>query len=1028
MAKPKNGRLRLNPRPLCATVFLMTLLATYSLFIKDWTPDPAAPASLFARDAEDVCDDVHQAQDQCAFVRAHCLDDEPGLVSYLTFYYCSLGKVKPIAFSLLALWLGLLFSTIGIAASDFFSINLSTIASVLGLPESLAGVTFLAFGNGSPDVFSTFAAMNSNSGSMAIGELIGAAGFITAVVAGSMALVREFKVSRKTFVRDIIFFILAVSFTMVFLTDGKMHLWECAFMIGFYGFYVCFVFGWHLVTSSRQKRRAKQVVAHNHYSGASIHVGDEIEPYHDDPDEDEDDGTVGSRRGSTRPPDISALENGPRIDADGSSQDDDDDEQKRHIASEMTSSMRVNRPRGRRSHTTITPIRPSLVGALEFRSILSSLQRSRKMRMAPLNRGYSDYNSAGILVRRNTEDLLQFGAQDHPAPTAQPSLTRDRALSSGDAPRNFQNENILSPPLVKTTSASEETLQQPGHATQGPTTRSPSMSTTRTREGSLLVPMDPRAPGDGGRERTPSPAVTTTRDGRLAPPDIHQRLPAQSPELGPEQSEPTRTKASTPALSLQIPSPKLGPSQASSPSLSPFPGYHDSPVQDGRRSPQRGRPHSMLLPHPTLEDDHIPGLDLPESPRPVRWWPYNVLPPPHVLWRTMLPTLQGWREKSIWDKLFSVFSTPTVFFLVATLPVVETEDHCDDLPAEAGVSSAQTPSGLGLNPPAISVENQAAIQPETEWQEYRRRARSTRSRSSSASRYALSAGVTPELAHLQEFPGLRPPSSSAQTVPPIAVDGPGSEPTTLDDEPGGWNRWLLALQLFTGPLFTMFIIWAKYMNSPMKTLVKMVLYSLLFSLILLAVLLLSTTPDKKPRYHFLFCFLGFIISIAWISTIAEEVVGVLKAAGVILGMSEAILGLTVFAVGNSVGDLVADITVARLGYPVMALSACFGGPMLNILLGIGLGGTYMSIQGAKHHHKKHPDEPLHYKSYHIEVTGTLFISALTVLVTLVMLLILVPTNKWMMTRKIGIILITLWTVSTIINVIVEATGIWGAVA
>lgn len=1028
MAKPKNGRLRVNPRPLCATVFLMTLLATYSLFIKDWSPDSTAPASLFARDAEDVCDDVHQAQDQCAFVRAHCLEDEPGLVSYLTFYYCTLGKVKPIAFSLLALWLGLLFSTIGIAASDFFSINLSTIASVLGLPESLAGVTFLAFGNGSPDVFSTFAAMNSNSGSMAIGELIGAAGFITAVVAGSMALVREFKVSRKTFVRDIVFFILAVSFTMVFLTDGKMHLWECAFMIGFYGFYVCFVFGWHLFTSSRQKRRAKQVVAHNHYSGASIHAGDEIEPYHDDPDDDEDDGTVGSRRASSRPPDISALENGSRNNGDGSSQDDDDEEQKRHIASEMTSSMRVNRPRGRRSHTTITPIRPSLVGALEFRSILSSLQRSRNMRMAPITRGYSDYNSAGLLARRNTEDLLQFGTHDDAATTTQPSLTRDRALSSGDAPRNFQNENILSPPLVKTSSASEESLQQPGDAAQGRTSRSPSMSTARTREGSLLIPVDPRTAGDGGRERTPSPAVTTTIDGRLAPPDVHQRLPAQSPELGPERSEPMRTKASTPALSLQIPSPKLGPSQASSPSLSPFPGYHDSPMQDGRRSPQRGRPHSMLLPHPALEDEHIPGLDLPESPRPIRWWPYNVLPPPHVLWRTMLPTLQGWREKSIWDKLFSVFSTPTVFFLVVTLPVVETEDNCDDLPAEDGLQSAHAPSGLGLNPPAIAVENHAAIQPETEWQEYRRRARSTRSRSSSASRYALSAGVTPELSHLQEFPGFRPPSSSAQSVPPISVDGPGSEPTTLDDEPGGWNRWLLALQLFTGPLFTVFIIWAKYMDSPVKTLVKMILYSLLISLILLAVLLLSTTPDKKPRYHFLFCFLGFIISIAWISTIAEEVVGVLKAAGVILGMSEAILGLTVFAVGNSVGDLVADITVARLGYPVMALSACFGGPMLNILLGIGLGGTYMSIKGAKHHHKKHPDEPLHYKPYHIEVTGTLFISALTVLVTLVMLLILVPTNKWMMTRKTGIILITLWTVSTIVNVIVEVTGIWGAVA
>ncbi|KAJ0121669.1 sodium/calcium exchanger protein [Diaporthe amygdali] len=1022
MDKSKNGRPRYNPRPLCATVLLMTLLATYSLFLKDWSPKSAAPAKLFARDEEVVCDDVYQAQDQCAFVRAHCLEDEPGLVSYLTFYFCTLAKVKPIAFMLLALWLGLLFSTIGIAASDFFSVNLSTIASVLGLPESLAGVTFLAFGNGSPDVFSTFAAMNSNSGSMAIGELIGAAGFITAVVAGSMALVREFKVSRKTFVRDIVFFILAVSFTMLFLTDGKIHLWECAFMIGFYVFYVCFVVGWHWFSSRRQKRRTKEAASHNHYSGASIQAGDEIEPYHDDSGDDEDDDRVGSRRASSHLPDISALENGPRINADGSSQDDeDDDDQKRHIASEMTSSMRVNRPRGRRSHTTITPIRPSLVGALEFRSILSSLQRSRNMRMAPLTRGYSDYNSAGLLARRST-DLLQFEADnDDTTAQTQPSLTRDRALSSGDVPRNFQNEDIISPPMLKADPATEETSGHFGDAAQGRACKSPSVSTSH-----MLRPVDQRAAGEGGRERTPSPAVPTTIGGRLAPPDIRPRLAAQPPELVPEHPEPTRPKASTPALSLQIPSPKLGPSQTSSPALSPFPGYHDSPVHDGRRSPQRGRSHSVLAPHSVLED-HIPGLDLPESPKPVRWWPYSMLPPPHVLWRIMLPTMQGWREKSIWDKLFSVFSAPTVFFLVATLPVVETEDHCDDATSEDGLQSSQIPNGLGINPPAIAVENQTAVRPETEWQEYRRRSRSTRSRSSSASRYALSVGVTPELENHQEFPGFLPPPNP-QIGQPMSVSGVGSEPTTLDDESGSWNRWLVALQLFTGPLFTMFIVWAKYMDQPVKTLVKMILYSLLTSLILLAVLLLSTSPTTKPRYHFLFCFLGFIIAIAWISTIAEEVVGVLKAVGVILGMSEAILGLTIFAVGNSVGDLVADITVARLGYPVMALSACFGGPMLNILLGIGLGGTYMSIKGANHHHKKHPDEPLHYKAYHIQVTGTLFISAITVLVTLITLLVLVPTNKWMMTRKIGLTLITLWTVSTIVNVIVEVTGVWSAVA
>jgi sodium/potassium/calcium exchanger 6 len=133
------------------------------------------------------------------------------------------------------------------------------------MSESMAGVTLLAFGNGSPDVFSTFAAMNSHSGSLAVGELIGAAGFITAVVAGSMALVREFKVGKKTFVRDVGFFIVAASFTMMILADGALHLWECCVMIGFYIFYVVLVVLWHWYLSRRRRRREREAAARGQY-------------------------------------------------------------------------------------------------------------------------------------------------------------------------------------------------------------------------------------------------------------------------------------------------------------------------------------------------------------------------------------------------------------------------------------------------------------------------------------------------------------------------------------------------------------------------------------------------------------------------------------------------------------------------------------------------------------------------------------------------------------------------------------------
>lgn len=102
--------------------------------------------------------------------------------------------------------------------------------------------------------------------------------------------------------------------------------------------------------------------------------------------------------------------------------------------------------------------------------------------------------------------------------------------------------------------------------------------------------------------------------------------------------------------------------------------------------------------------------------------------------------------------------------------------------------------------------------------------------------------------------------------------------------------------------------------------------------------------------------------------------------------------------------------------------------MLNILLGIGIGGVLMMVKKANHKHKKHPHKAPKYGPYPIQVGGTLMISAITLLVMLVGLLIIVPMNKWILSRKIGWVLITLWAVSTTVNVIVELTGVWGEVA
>ena len=50
---------------------------------------------------------------------------------------------------------------------------------------------------------------------------------------------------------------------------------------------------------------------------------------------------------------------------------------------------------------------------------------------------------------------------------------------------------------------------------------------------------------------------------------------------------------------------------------------------------------------------------------------------------------------------------------------------------------------------------------------------------------------------------------------------------------------------------------------------------------------------------------------------------------------------------NSVGDLVANLAMAKAGMPAMAAGACLGAPTLNLLLGGGL-STLLGTRGIRH--------------------------------------------------------------------------------
>ena len=959
------------------------------------------------------------------------------MFSYLQLYYCRLPHVKPIAFTIIVLWLGLLFSTIGIAASDFFCINLSTIATILGMSESMAGVTLLALGNGSPDVFSTFAAMSTNSGSLAIGELIGAAGFITAVVAGSMALVRPFRVARKSFVRDVGFFIVAASFSMVFLADGHLYLWECAAMVSFYLFYICFIFIWHWYLRRLQVKAEHEYLIRNNF----VTAGEEVPGTEGDVDHQIGRGRSASRR--TTLDNFAILERGSspfqaeaEVEADDGARD--------WWMAEISRNMRISRSAtGERRHNG-NPIRPSLVGALEFRAVLSFLNKSRNHQSIPIGlRRYSDDPAYTLAQQQrnictppisgpeqNLGDIHDVIAANLGYPAVQGErYPRTRAVSANDAtglsldPEGLYHSPLPQIDLLGPTPPDSATFQVSGSLDN------------QNEPCSLVAQLHPQL----GRNATLSPDDALDKSSQeTRSSDSRNFGMVTEPRYGSAMDNQVvvdvrgrfnDTSLLTPRpLDQRHTSVLLSPTTAASSPAMPFPPYHDDPTSASTRAP------SIRLPSPSISSQSVFGSagGRGMSHKRVRWWPYKLLPPPDVLASTLCPTLYSWNNKSIGEKLLAVIAAPSVFLLAATLPVVEydkNDDDCDSVAANfaSGASFRNDPhsSNIPTIIPPISADTESVNCHPTIQDSL-----SLSSGQQSIGSQTLREHPEPQAEvftdtwvdngqHLTHSPDV-----ASQKRDPFDVDSP-SNSTKPPSSPKDWNRWLVCTQIFTAPLFVGTILWANVDASlSLRNLFFSALYILIGSLLALAIVLLTTSRSPPPRYRVLLCFIGFIVSIAWISTIANEVVGVLKALGVIFGISDAILGLTIFAVGNSLGDLVADVTVARLGYPVMALSACFGGPMLNILLGIGLSGLYMTIRDGNRKHTRHPGRPLKYKPYPVEVGGTLLISGITLLVTLIGLLIVVPMNKWVMDKKIGWGLIALWCLSTIGNLGMELSG-WG---
>ncbi|PPQ65279.1 hypothetical protein CVT26_000239 [Gymnopilus dilepis] len=695
---------------------------------------------------------------QCQHVEESCPPPDTVLnIDYLHLYYCSKPSLRPVIFAGLIVWLIFLFSTLGISASDFFTPNLATIAHLLGLDENVAGVTFLAFGNGSPDLFSTFSAMRADSGSLAIGELLGAATFIVSCVVGSMCIIKPFQVHRTSFLRDVGFFTIAIGLMLLTHWDGHISQWEAGTLVALYLTYVLVV----VIGSWYERRRERLQLS---LAQARDEFAEPMPQYTDE-----------------APPTMTLTPPAPRVRAISAPNPP-------RIQTAVTSRPYSRSPSPTPVHTTQIPSF-SLVGALEFRDVVSSLRKQSaatslgifESPVTPYAGGHYHTHSrfsstrsplASLRSSMDEETLngLRLGTRSHPGTLSPHSMVRTEPvdLLSGDAEDYFSNHVNGQPPV---------------------------------------------------------PAIF--------------RTPA---------------------------SPSATASEADS--------------EEQLYTPQTKRQRVLA----------------------ALWQTYH----------TLFPTLHNFKSQTIITKIARLLAAPAVLCLTLTLPVVVT------------------------------------------------------------------------------------PYPNAQSAPEKLYDG---DARLVDFEEEGMERVLIAEEEIEIMHELPFILFGGNNSS-----IWVQLGTLIGGLIAGALVVMYVEKGNSPAALLARCLMGFFVAIVWIMAIADQVVNVLQTFGFMFGLSDAIIGLTIFAVGNSLADLVANMSVAVFA-PIMGFSACFGGPMLNLLLGVGISGSYIISQTS---------EP-----YALKLSTTLFVSAFGLLFLLAATLIFVPLNDYFLTRRWGYLLIASYTIIMIINIVVE---------
>lgn len=231
-----------------------------------------------------------------------------------------------------------------------------------------------------------------------------------------------------------------------------------------------------------------------------------------------------------------------------------------------------------------------------------------------------------------------------------------------------------------------------------------------------------------------------------------------------------------------------------------------------------------------------------------------------------------------------------------------------------------------------------------------------------------------------------------------------------------WNKFLAIITPIGGTIFLTHIIFELFRLYRQWQWWMLALWIVpnIFALLFSIFVLITAERKKAPIYFPIFPFFAFILCMAWIFFAADNLVKILEVIGTTLKIPPSVLGITVLAWGNSVGDMISNIVVARAGYATMAIGASYASPLLNAMIGLGMSFTFNSIKEFI----KNPSKGV-WSGFCFQVDGdaTLTVTFSFLIITLALSLVCVPIMRFRIIKPFALILYTIYIIYIILAIL-----------